>query len=54
MERVYEYTDDDGNVYWSTYKAPHLITVPLRLKLRNRVGRNWIQFLHYLRSWFLA
>lgn len=47
--RVYEYVDGDGNVYYSFYKAPSLLSPPTRLKLRDRVGTHLIRFLVGLR-----
>ena len=47
--RVYEYHDGDGNVYYSLFKAPNILSPPTRLKLRHRVGVHLINFLTQLR-----
>jgi len=44
-QRVYEYHDGDGNVYYSLHKASSIISAPTRLKLRSRVGVHLINFL---------
>ena len=47
--RVYEYVDGEGNIYYSFYKSPAIISPPTRLKLRDRVGTHLINFLVGLR-----
>lgn len=47
--RVYEYHDDKGNVFYSFYQAPNIISPPTRLKLKNRIGVHLINFLTRLR-----
>ncbi len=48
--RVYEYQDDDGNVYWSFTKHAATISPPKRLILQDRVGRVFNEFMFWLRS----
>lgn len=37
-QRVYTYRDADGNVYYSFHQARSLISPPIRLKLKSRIG----------------
>ena len=48
-QRVYEYRDDDGVVYYSFTRAPGIISPPKRLKMKSRVGIHLIRFLMELR-----
>ena len=48
-QRVYEYVDDEGVVYYSFTRAPNIISPPKRLKLKGRVGTHLVQFLVKLR-----
>lgn len=47
--RVYEYEDEDGNVYWSFTKPDTLIPVVRRLRSRSRIGTHVINFIAALR-----
>lgn len=49
-KRVYEYTTDDGTVFWSFTKLPKMISPPTRLTLRKKVGTHLINFLVKLRQ----
>lgn len=48
--RVYEYTDEAGNVYYSFTRLPKEVSVGVRLRLQSRVGVHFQNFLNYLRS----
>ncbi len=48
-QRVYEYRDDNGVVYYSFTRAPSVITPPKRLHLKSRVGTHLVNFLTRLR-----
>jgi hypothetical protein len=48
--RVYEYWDDEGNVYWSFTKHRVTVSPPRRLILQDRVGRFFYEFLHWFRT----
>jgi len=48
-QRVYEYVDDDGVVYYSFTRSQNIISPPVRLRLQGRVGTHVIQFLVRLR-----
>jgi len=48
-QRVYEYRDDEGVVYYSFTKSQNIISPPKRLKLQGRVGVHLVQFLVRLR-----
>lgn len=48
--RVYEYTDEEGNVYYSFARLPREVTVGVRLRLQSRVGVHFQNFLSYLRT----
>lgn len=48
--RVYEYHDDEGNVYYSFSKAPSSISPTKRLYLQSRLGTHVINFLVKLRA----
>lgn len=50
QRRVYEYTDEAGNVYYSFTRLPKEVTVGVRLRLHSRVGVHYQNFLSYLRS----
>ena len=49
-QRVYEYIDDNGVVYYSFSKAQSLISPPTRLKMKNHVGTQIISFLAKFRG----
>ena len=48
-QRVYEYRDDEGVIYYSFSKAPNIISPPKRLKMKGRIGTHLGQFLVRLR-----
>ena len=48
--RIYEYQDDEGNIYWSFTKRKQTVSPPTRLILQNRVGKHIINFLTSLRQ----
>lgn len=50
LPRIYEYTDNDGNVYWSFNRSPTQFVPPTRLVLASRLGVHLINFLGWLRS----
>jgi len=47
--RVYEYTGDDGATYWSLTKKKMIVSPPLRLTLKSRIGVHVINFVARLR-----
>lgn len=47
--RVYEYEDEQGNVYYSFTRSVGRITPPTRLFLRSRIGTGLINFLVEMR-----
>ncbi len=49
-KRVYEYTSDDGIVFWSFTKLAKMVSPPKRLSLKTRVGTHLINFLVKLRQ----
>ena len=48
-QRVYEYTDDDGVIYYSFTRAANMISPPVRLRMKSRVGTHLINWLSRLR-----
>ena len=50
QRRVYEYTDEAGNVYYSFTRLPKEVSVGVRLRLQSRVGTHFQNFLSYLRA----
>lgn len=48
-QRVYEYRDDEGVVYYSFTRAPNIISPPKRLRMKSKVGVHLINFLTRLR-----
>jgi len=48
-QRVYEYHDDEGTVYYSFTQAPNIISPPKRLKMQDRIGVHLNNFLTRLR-----
>lgn len=48
--RVYEYTDQDGNVFWSFEKFPSVVKHARTLTLGDRVGTHFDSFLSELRA----
>jgi hypothetical protein len=49
-QRVYEYVDDDGVVYYSFTKRPATLSPPVRLRLRSQIGTHLANFLSKLRQ----
>jgi len=49
-QRVYEYRDDEGVVYYSFTKAPSIISPPVRLKMRDRIGTHLNLFIVRMRQ----
>jgi hypothetical protein len=47
--RIYTYTDDEGNTYWSFTRRLQTVSPPVRLILHDRVGTHVINFLAELR-----
>jgi hypothetical protein len=48
-QRIYEYRDDEGVVYYSFTRSQNIISPPTRLRLQGRVGTHVVQFLVRLR-----
>ena len=48
-QRVYEYRDDQGVVYYSLTRAPNILSPPKRLKMQGRLGIHLARFLVSLR-----
>lgn len=48
--RVYEYEDQDGNVFWSFVKFPSVVTHGQKMSLRDRVGTPFDSYLSDLRA----
>lgn len=48
--RVYEYRDQDGNVFWSFHKFPAVVTHSRTLTLTDRVGSPFDTYLSELRA----
>lgn len=48
--RMYEYKDDEGNVYWSFVKHRSAVSPPTRLVLQDRVGEHPMLFVTRLRQ----
>lgn len=49
--RIYEYTDQDGNVFWSFEKFPSVVKHARTLTLGDRVGTHFDNFLSELRAY---
>ena len=49
--RIYEYTDQDGNVFWSFEKFPSVVKHARTLTLGDRVGTHFDNFLSDLRAY---
>lgn len=49
-QRVYEYRDDKGVLYWSFTRAQNIISPPKRLKMQDRMGVHLNRFLVRLRK----
>ena len=48
--RMYQYTDQDGNVFWSFEKFPSVVKHARTLTLGDRVGTHFDSFLSELRA----
>lgn len=48
--RVYQYVDQDGNVFWSFEKFPSVVTHSRTLTLEDRVGTHFDNYLSELRA----
>ena len=48
-KRVYEYTDQDGNVFYSFARMP-MVSVGRRLTLGTRIGVHFQNFLSHVRG----
>jgi len=48
--RVYQYTDQDGRIYWSFEKLPSIVTHSRSLTLGDRVGTHFDNYLAELRA----
>ena len=48
--RVYEYEDQDGNLFWSFTKYPSVVTNSRTMLLRDRVGTPFDSYLADLRA----
>ena len=48
--RVYEYEDQDGNLFWSFVKYPSIVTHSRTMSLRDRVGTPFDSYLADLRA----
>lgn len=49
-QRVYEYVDQDGNVFWSFHRLPSVVTHSRTLTLGDRVGTPFDSYLSDLRA----
>jgi hypothetical protein len=49
-QRVYEYMDQDGNVFWSFEKLPSVVTHSRILKLGDRIGTHFDTYVGDLRA----
>lgn len=49
-QRIYEYTDQDGHVFWSFHRFPSVVTHSRTLSLRDRVGAHFDSYLSDLRA----
>lgn len=48
--RIYQYTDQDGRVFWSFEKFPSIITHSRTMTLGDRVGTHFDSYLAELRA----
>lgn len=48
--RIYQYVDQDGNVFWSFEKFPSVVTHSRTLTLEDRVGTHFDNYLSELRT----
>ena len=49
-QRVYEYRDQDGNVFWSFHRFPSVVTHSRTLSLQSRLGSHFDGFISELRA----
>ena len=49
-QRVYEYEDQDGNLFWSFHRFPSVVTPSRTLSLKDRVGTHFDGYLSDLRA----
>jgi hypothetical protein len=49
-DRIYAYTNQDGDVFFSFKKMPQLVTPAQNLKLEDRVGTHFEHFVSELRA----
>lgn len=48
--RIYQYTDQDGRIFWSFEKFPSVVTHSRTLTLGDRVGTHFDSYLAELRA----
>jgi hypothetical protein len=48
--RIYEYEDQDGNLFWSFHRFPSVITHSRTLTLKDRVGTHFDGYVSDLRA----
>lgn len=48
--RIYQYADQDGNIFWSFTKFPNVVTHSRTLVLEDRVGTHFDNYLSELRA----
>jgi len=48
-QRVYEYEDPNGVIYYSFTKHPDTLSPPIRLRLKSKIGTHLMNFLVRLR-----
>lgn len=53
-QRVFEYTGDDGVVYYSLHRTPNMVNPPKRLVLKSRIGEHLTNFVSRLRRDYWA
>lgn len=49
-QRVYEYVDQDGNVFWSFHRFPSVVVHSRTLTLGDRIGSHFDGFVSDLRA----
>ena len=49
-QRIYTYTDDEGNTYWSFTRREQTVSPSLRLTLKSRIGTHILNFVGELRQ----
>lgn len=53
-QRIYEYVDDDGVVYYSFTKREATLSPPVRLRRKSQIGTHLSNFISRLRQVALA